>query len=519
MVARFPWFLQGLLIIALSGGVFLRFAALERKLYWFDETFTGLRVSGYDEHDEVQPRLYTGKLVSSDDIQVFQRPSPAKSTLDTVWCLARKEPQWAPAYFVLARWATELLGPTIFSTRLLSAIFGTAVLMGAYWFAWELFADRIAAAIAASLIGVSPIFVRYSHEARPYAMWLLFSVLSAAALLRALRRQDSRSWAVYSLLLTAALYTNLLTLLQIASFGIYMLITAEQKRDARVPFSIASAASLVVFLPWLAVLLFKRHVAMTIMSHVAIPVPFGFLLTRLSLDFSHLFLQGPPEYDALLAFLALPAVALVGCAFYRLVRDHPPRIHALPVFLAALPIAVTLLPDLVGGGSRSIHPRYLLPAFLTIELTVAFLLARKSRLSGPQGGFWRGVLCFVLIGGLLSSAVSVYAATWEDLGEVDLDMVRLFNEAPGTLVVTDLAYGVLAPLSYRLHKDVRFVLTLDPANLEIPPGFRTVYVYQPSPELKQRIEDRYGVALPLVYQKAREKRTAYSLYKFVPPVK
>jgi hypothetical protein len=175
-----------------------------------------------------------------------------------------------------------------------------------------------------------------------------------------------------------------------------------------------------------------------------------------------------------------------------------------------------LLPDLVVGGRRSIQPRYLFAAFLAIQITLALLLARKSRLSGAPGRLWRGLVCFLLLGGLLSSVVSVYDSTWDGQSQVDLDLVRLFSQSPGTLVITDISYGVIAPLSYRLPRDVRFVLTKNPSDIEIPPGFRTVYVYQPSPELKRRIEDRYGASLPVVYRKAREDRTIYSLYKFIP---
>ncbi|MEG3894728.1 hypothetical protein QT989_03590 [Microcoleus sp. SVA1_B6] len=40
----------GFLIIAvLVIGVFFRFANLDRKFYWIDETYTSLRVSGYTE--------------------------------------------------------------------------------------------------------------------------------------------------------------------------------------------------------------------------------------------------------------------------------------------------------------------------------------------------------------------------------------------------------------------------------------------------------------------------------------
>ncbi|NJO53125.1 MAG: hypothetical protein HC840_31195, partial [Leptolyngbyaceae cyanobacterium RM2_2_4] len=60
--------------IALLGlGIFFRCTALGQKLYWYDEAFTSLRISGYSEADVMQ-QAFHGKEVTPQELQKFQHP-------------------------------------------------------------------------------------------------------------------------------------------------------------------------------------------------------------------------------------------------------------------------------------------------------------------------------------------------------------------------------------------------------------------------------------------------------------
>lgn len=52
-------------------GVFFRFVNLDRKIYWYDEAFTSLRVSGYKEAELIQ-QASDRRVLSIEDIQKFQ---------------------------------------------------------------------------------------------------------------------------------------------------------------------------------------------------------------------------------------------------------------------------------------------------------------------------------------------------------------------------------------------------------------------------------------------------------------
>ena len=57
--------LKILVVIVLMLGVFFRLFNIDRKVYWFDETFTSLRISGYTE-SEVVTKVCNGQVASQE---------------------------------------------------------------------------------------------------------------------------------------------------------------------------------------------------------------------------------------------------------------------------------------------------------------------------------------------------------------------------------------------------------------------------------------------------------------------
>jgi uncharacterized membrane protein len=56
----------------------LRFTDLPHKVYWVDEVFTSLRISGYSEKD-VSQKLFAGSLFSPSELPKYQYPAVEKS--------------------------------------------------------------------------------------------------------------------------------------------------------------------------------------------------------------------------------------------------------------------------------------------------------------------------------------------------------------------------------------------------------------------------------------------------------
>jgi uncharacterized membrane protein len=96
----FRW-LKFLFLIIITLGIVFRFTNLDRKIYWYDEIFTSLRVSGY-RANEAEKQM-SERVVSFEEIQKFQYPNLEKTAFNTIKGLAVEEPQLPPLYFLLTQ--------------------------------------------------------------------------------------------------------------------------------------------------------------------------------------------------------------------------------------------------------------------------------------------------------------------------------------------------------------------------------------------------------------------------------
>lgn len=116
-----------LIIVILVIGMFFRFANLEKKFYWIDESYTSLQISGYTDSEFIQ-ELGDGKIKQIKSLQKYHRINAEKSVFDTVKKLALEESQLTLLYFVAARCWVQLFGDSIAVTRSLSAVFSVLAL-------------------------------------------------------------------------------------------------------------------------------------------------------------------------------------------------------------------------------------------------------------------------------------------------------------------------------------------------------------------------------------------------------
>jgi uncharacterized membrane protein len=237
-------------IAVLSLGLFLRFANIGKKIYWYDEFETSLRIAGYSGKD-LGRVLSPGRDIDVRDIQKYQRIDPETTLRNVIRSLAADVPQHPPFYFVLARLWTNLFGDSPKAIRSLSAFLAFLVIPSLYWLSRELFDSPSIALMAIMLLAASPFHVLYAQEARPYSLWMLITVISSAALLRAIRLKTWPGWGLYSLTLIAGIYSHVLFGLVIVGHGIYMVAPKKNTFGKLLPYFIASIVALVAFLPWL----------------------------------------------------------------------------------------------------------------------------------------------------------------------------------------------------------------------------------------------------------------------------
>jgi tetratricopeptide (TPR) repeat protein len=124
-----------------------------------------------------------------------------------------------PLYFIIAHLVT-LLGEGEFFLRLPSVVAATLGLVVTYKVGEALFGRR-EGLIAALLLALSPLYIRYSQEARAYALLAFLSMLSLYCFLQAWRLGNWRWWVGFIVASVLNMYTHYFSLFVLAAVSIY----------------------------------------------------------------------------------------------------------------------------------------------------------------------------------------------------------------------------------------------------------------------------------------------------------
>lgn len=231
---------------------------------------------------------------------------------------------------------------------------------------------RAVAAIAALLLCLSPVAIKYGQEARMHALFMFLSALATWLFFQALARPGSRSrWLAFGLATAAHIYTMYFGFLILAvQAGLLLLMLLAPPRPGQslarlVGFSAAGLLALALYTPWWPVLfsiLRQRAAVGAIEGGVGSPLVFiPGVVQALG--------PAPAAWLFLLLFLA---------GIYLLARRYWP----LAVF-AGLWLVVPVLLPIVLGDPRALQFRYafVLPVYLAvIACALAGLSAFLTRL-------------------------------------------------------------------------------------------------------------------------------------------
>lgn len=530
-----------LLVLALLLGIFFRFAHLDQQLYWHDETFTSLRISGYNAI-EVNQTLFNGKVVGLEALQKYQQPNLDKTIIDTIRSLAIDDSQHPPLYYVLVRQWAVMFGSSVTAIRSLSAVFSLLTFPSLYWLCQELFAGEAKAGVqrqsanlisglAIALLALSPYQVLYAQEAREYSLWSVMSLLSGAALLRAMRVNTLGAWGLFTGLLMLGLYTQPMMLLVAIAFALYLLIV-EGFRINRVTVlgGLSFALAILAFSPWLNII--AKSWSQTGANWTAIPIPLPILLKTWGLHLLRMFILTESDFgfDHWTTYVGLPLLLLlVGTAFYQLYRQTSLRIW---LFVIALTLSTFLplgLMDLILGGQRSVSSRYIVPFYLGLPVAIAYLLAHnllewQHSLRGVttrgittrgvttvQSKRWQGITALLLSISLLACVFNTQSNTaWtKGINYNLLTVAKLINTAPHPLLVSNsfgIDFGTTFALGRQLDPKVKLLLTQDivePNVKKLPSietGFDSIFLLNPSDAYRQKLEQQIQGKTKLVFK-------------------
>ncbi len=485
-------------------GAILRFANLDGKVFWVDEVFSALRISGYTEGDlsqfwQQQP------FFTAQDLQRFQTPGSEKTVVDTIRGLAVQEPNHAPLYFVLARFWMVGFGASTWVLRSFSVVASILSLPLIYLLAQALYQDRRVGVMALALLAVSPLHILYAQEARPYSLWVFMTLLASWTLLRALRLRQWQAWGYFSLATLLAFYTYPLALFIALGQFLYVGLLRDAGRGAWRSCLVALATALVGFSPWLVALIQNgqrgAQIAVWQTQNPAHGLPelllnWGLHLTRPLLDFETNYpVSVTQPFPYLLVILA--AVALVAYAAYDLWSMTSRRIWLFPILLV-LPLAAgVILPDLLLGGQRSVATRYFLGATIAIPLVIAHWLVSQMQ-PGPnprsQRQVWTGAIVGLLLLGTLASASNVLASTsWTKQGGYIPYAAQIINQTENPLVSSERDLWLLSFAHALRPETVIQVFNSQVSPPLLPLGFSDYFIYAAPPAFMQQFQQASGL--------------------------
>jgi uncharacterized membrane protein len=482
------------LLIILAGSV-VRFVDLDRMPVWHDEAFSALRVFGHDERNLFE-RLYSADLLRATELQAFQHEAPELGWPDTLRAL-RLHPEHSPLYYAFARLLGGVMESPLLALRGGAALFGVLLAPAMFWLARELFDSGRTPWIAAALAAGSPLFLLYAQEAREYALWLAVMAGGSAALLRALRLERRRDWALYAFLVTVGLYSHLLFALLLPVHGttLYGTLGNDPARLKRaLPAWLSTVGiGLLLFSPWLYQLLAGAERVGLYTAWMARAQPPAALFAAWGRHLAHLFVDLPTLPPA----AAWAVDLLLVWAMWRCLPTAPRRAQWFLWPLLAVSVATTLAPDLLLGGSRSLHARYLLPTLLAVLMMVAQAIAGtwgsparwKDRTAGTA-------FALLLALGAWSDLEILRADTWwtKYFSSANAEVARIINASPHPLIVVGhhgVAPGEMLSLSYYLDQRVRVWGEPERGADRIPGGFASLFLLTPSEPLRAMLQSDY----------------------------
>jgi uncharacterized membrane protein len=489
------------LLFLIGIGSFLRLINIENKVYWTDEVFTSLQVSGH-QVAEVRESIFTGYPVGNETLETFQYPvSKDKGYLDTVKGLISFEPQHTPGYFLAARAWLKAVGNSIGKIRFLSVIFSFISIGSIYLLCKKMFGKEVFGLAGAAILSVSPFHLLYAQEARPYGMWIALTLISCLAFQEAKEKGKLVAWAIYSSSLLLSLYTFLFAILTIFSHGAYVLITkGKYNTGNQSHYWKAALVAVTLFSPWMWILFTNPTSNYATEARAGLAEYFKAWIRNNSLIFVDFNLNDSSWLPAFVLF-SIYAFALVifSALIIYFCWKHMDRDNFLfLICLLFIPFLIPLLYDLVKGGILSTKAGYIIPSLVSLQIMFAYMLGELLCRSKEFNHYLVKASFAVLLIGVLSCGYMSMADSWWLKGAENdkstIDAARIINESTSPLVVSDSFFIPIFMLSHYLEEAQYLLVPETKYETEwfvptIPAGFQ-VFLFRPSEPLLEALSQK-----------------------------
>jgi uncharacterized membrane protein len=495
------WLRYGVIIVIILG-IFFRFYKIDHKVYWIDEANTSLRSLGYTRVEFIDA-TFTGEVVTAETLQQYQQPDPDRGWDDTMNALMGTA-EHTPLYFMLSRLWVNWVGHSVATMRWLAALFSLLMLPCLFWLCRLLFESPAVAWIAVALVSISPLHILYAQEARPYSLFSLLFLLSSALLLQTGQTgQTERTertgklsgkgwgWLLYGVTITAGLYTHLLFSLVVLAQGLYVVLREPSLTKGRINRSVLSyvmtaGIAFLLLSPWIVLLFNNLETVRVSTVSLGQAISMSRVIDSWFLNASRIFVDR--ELGSANVIFVLLSVISVGFLW----RQAPKHTWLFIILMIATLFLTLAIPDLAWGGRRSTRIRYLLPAVIGIQMSLAFVFATRAVWARTwRQQVWRLIMVAVVSANLFANvSISQSTVPWSKSpyrSAYFIPVAEIINQAANPLLISDGPIVDTLAFATWLRPDVSFQLAREPDQITIADGFDPIYLLTPSDDLRDRV--------------------------------
>ena len=480
-----------LIVLSVVGGG-MRFVNLDRKQFWYDESYTALIVSGHYSRqlsDDISHRI-----LPLSELTKYRSVGEQSTVNNTLGAMIEDEPGKSPIFYFLEQIFCKLFGSSPFVMRLASVIISLLSLPVIFWLARETYGSRILAALTMTFAAISPALIYFAQEARDYTIGLFWMFLSSALLLYSLRTSKRAGWICYSAALVLGLYSWLITLCAAAGQALYVFASKERRKKSWLPFLLTLIVAGAFFSPWLLVV--EQHTLglKNAYNWMEPPVPanalFNVWLTTPCKAFALFGLQSGSFESLLLVVTVLEAAAMAIAL--RFVRGA--------TYLQLSIIFVWFLvfggQDILLGGARSAPFRYQMMAISCTLILFTTLIEWLWTLKFSIMRVVAAAISVFIIGLEISSSVyMLQEKTWPNKSMAMRYTYpiaeRLTKEKEPVIVCEQrrINLGEVLDLATVLNGDTKLIWLTNENPQSIPTTMSRLYLWNPSPQLEKQLSE------------------------------
>lgn len=506
-------FLKILIALALITGIFCRFYNIDQKALSNDETFSSTYIYGQN-----LAQIIDTQIVTADQLQSYQRFNPQESLTDSVHRLIKQPYVFPPLYGILMQlwarfWSNFTDSPAIIS-RSLSIFISLFSLLGMYWLYRELSGLTTMAWIATAFVAISPFHLQYAQIVRTYSLTAALTLLSSAALLRAIRVKTRFSWIIYAISVSIGLYSNLLFGFVAIAHAIYV-FWLEKFRFTQIfrSYFLAALAGGSTFIPWFILFISSPGLlGYSVAQVLSKTSPFALIkiwlknIRTIFIDVNNPWIEFTNIFSGVHKILSPLLVLLFFISIYYLCRYTPRAIRLFILCLIIFGGGLLMIKDLIMGGTFSARLRYLIPYVIGVELAVICLLTNQLM----SKTFWQKKLAEItiaslLIGGIISCGLIAQSNSWVAFGSPEFPLVASeINKTENPVIIFE-DFGDALCMSYLLKPQVHAHLTrqvdfhLGQNQSQIYENFSDIFLFKPSKSLQKKLKNNSNLDMQLLW--------------------